>query len=721
MRKLKFLIIPLTALFLGLMVGCRQTQCEHDYGDWRETVAATCEKDGVKKRTCIFCGYVDAVTIDKLGHDYEETLLSEPTCTEEGVKQFVCRNDPSHAYSEPLPALGHDWENGIILKEATCTQDGLSVSAKCRRCSISKEKVVIPALGHDFSGPAEVREATCTQKGEKVLRCKNGCGEEKSEEIPALGHDFSGPPEVREATCTQKGEKILRCKNGCGKTQTEEFPALGHKIQGNEQIVSEPTCTQAGRKKGHCERCQRDIEAEIPALGHILADGADALIPATCTKGGRMKIDCSRCGLVAEVELPALGHLYPEEFTVDSPAECLAAGHEIKKCMREGCGVTLSERMTRPLGHAWGEGTEEDSPCGGTVTTYHCTREGCDGVKQESSYGSRHEFGPYRVVSDTGCLNGYYSEHRCTVCGLTETTHFSHLLGHEWGTSYIIGAQPTQTSDGYKYLACKTCGAEKSGSRVTLPRYTLGREMKFEITLVRAYNLPFTGEGVVHVLDEDGEEVFTGNTENGSIAFSLPAKDYKVKVTDLPKGFSVEDYQLSPSGAFLRMEVGGSIQEGEKPSGEKYNVGDLIYDMEFESYAGVTYNVKELLKTYKAVILNFYYTTCPNCNEEFPIMKEVLKEYGEDVVVVFINAWDESKSKVDDHANRYGLQDQIIAKTFLISDFVGGNDWGYPTTLVIDSQGIISEMIAGAMRGDTFQNLVEKYIEIAKINGWKKS
>lgn len=682
MKKWKFLLLFLLPLAMGI-AGCDSQaetpgKCKHEFGEIRITQPATCEKNGIKKKTCKKCGYVEAEIIDKLEHDYEEIILKEATCTEAGEKEYVCRNDSTHAYTEEIPALGHDWTDGAVEKEATCTEDGISSAAQCKKCGAKKEASRIPALGHDFNASEQV---------------------------------------TKEATCTEDGEKAVFCTHGCGTKQTEKIPALGHHLVGKAEDLAQPDCVNPGKRKQYCDRCQKDVVTDIPALGHDMSGAGNVLTPATCSESGWIDLDCPRCKLKTSGELPALGHLYPDEYTVDVPATCEQAGHEIKVCMREGCDVVLAEKMTKSLGHSFSEnGETRESECGGTITTYHCTREGCDGIKEEVTVGSEHEMGEYVYKTKSNCLEPSIANRTCVNCGYVETLRFAGFNFHSWNTAYTIGLQPTQSSDGYKYIACKTCGSEKSDSRVTLPRYTLDRTMKFEVSLCRTSLRPFNGEGTVHVYDGNSE-VFQGKTENGSIQFSLTAKEYTVKVTDLPSGYTANKYTLSPSSAFFMLEVKASATDKEEDPNQIYKVGDLIGNLSFQDYEDKTYYVSDLLKQYKAIILDFYYTTCTVCNREFPEVVEAIKKYGDQVLVVFVNGHGESKDRVMSHAKSYGFENQIIAQKPLMDKFQGSEYWGFPTTVVIDSEGTYSEIIEGAAQGG-FEKLMERYIQYAKTSGW---
>lgn len=52
-------------------------------------------------------------------HNYNDGVVTkEATCTTDGIKTFTCQNCGS-AYTKDIPATGHNYNDGIITKEAT--------------------------------------------------------------------------------------------------------------------------------------------------------------------------------------------------------------------------------------------------------------------------------------------------------------------------------------------------------------------------------------------------------------------------------------------------------------------------------------------------------------------------------------------------------------------------------------------------------------------------
>ena len=68
------------------------------------------------------------VIIPATGHDWDDGVVTtEATCTTEGVITYTCRNDSSHVYTETIPAMGHDW--GDPVWTWTATDSGYSATA----------------------------------------------------------------------------------------------------------------------------------------------------------------------------------------------------------------------------------------------------------------------------------------------------------------------------------------------------------------------------------------------------------------------------------------------------------------------------------------------------------------------------------------------------------------------------------------------------------------
>ena len=123
-------------------------------------------------------------------HDWDEGVITtEPTCTTKGVKTFTCKNCKT-TKTEEVNALGHDYsKNWTIDKKATCTEEG-SKSHHCTRCDSKKDVTIISKTSHNYDEGVITKEATKTETGIKTYTCKD-CKTTKTEVIPKRNDDFN--------------------------------------------------------------------------------------------------------------------------------------------------------------------------------------------------------------------------------------------------------------------------------------------------------------------------------------------------------------------------------------------------------------------------------------------------------------------------------------------------------------------------------------------------
>ncbi len=81
----------------------------HDFGEWKVTVNGTCVQKEKQAHVCRLCGYEEIKYTGYGDHDWDEgAVTKEPTATEDGIRTYTCKNDPSHTKTEPIPATGKD-------------------------------------------------------------------------------------------------------------------------------------------------------------------------------------------------------------------------------------------------------------------------------------------------------------------------------------------------------------------------------------------------------------------------------------------------------------------------------------------------------------------------------------------------------------------------------------------------------------------------------------
>lgn len=121
----------------------------------------------------------------------------------------------------------HTWdENYTVDKKATCTEVG-SKSVHCRYCSEVKDVQAIPAIGHEYGDWKVVKEATKMTSGEREKYCTT-CGNVVKETISAIKKEKKDKPATGDngqAANSNMERKLVN--TATRKSQDEEAPETG--------------------------------------------------------------------------------------------------------------------------------------------------------------------------------------------------------------------------------------------------------------------------------------------------------------------------------------------------------------------------------------------------------------------------------------------------------------------------------------------------------------
>ena len=254
-------------------------------------------------------------------------------------------------------ACEHEWNDGEVTTEPTCTEAGKIVYT-CTKCGETREEDV-DALGHDWGEWEVTKEATCTEKGEQKHVCSR-CGEEETEEIDVDPDAHQWNEDGRQnATCSAEGWIHYSCVNNPDHEKTEPIDIDPEAHVWDEGVVTEPTCTEGGYTTYTCTLCgATKVENETEALGHDWGEW-EVTKEATATEDGEQKHVCNRCGAEETEVIPATGEPEPCEHEwndgeVTKEPTCTEAGEKTFTCSK--CGETKTEAIDA-LGHDWGDWT----------------------------------------------------------------------------------------------------------------------------------------------------------------------------------------------------------------------------------------------------------------------------------------------------------------------------------------------------------------------------
>ncbi len=320
------------------------------------------------------------INVYRCEHHWDQgEIITEATCTEEGEKKFTC-SICGDEKTEKVSATGHQHTEIRNKKEATCKEEGYSGDTWCKDCGkkILSGQTIAKTENHSWDAGKVTTKATCTEEGEKTFTCSI-CGDEKTEKVSATGHQHTEIRNKKEATCKEEGYSGDTWCKDCGK-----------KILSGQAIV---------KTEDHSWN-QGEITKE-----------------PTCKEEGEKTFTCSICGNTKTEKVSTTDHQHMEIRNQKNPT-CKEAGYSGDTYCAD-CGVKISSGKTiaKTKNHNWD---------GGVITTEPtCTERG------EKTF-------------------------TCTICGNTNTKKVN-ATGHSYG-AYKVVKEPTNKRKGLKSKTCSVCG-----------------------------------------------------------------------------------------------------------------------------------------------------------------------------------------------------------------------------------------------------------------------
>ena len=240
-------------------------------------------------------------------------------------------------------------------------------------------------------------------------------------------------------------------------------------------------------------------------------------------------------------------------------------------------------------------------------------------------------------------------------------------------------------------VSCAACGVQEPPD-ATAPAAEAG----YTVSVKTAGAMALPGIDVyIYADDTLSELVRYGQTdEAGSASFTLPqSQDYAITLSGTAAGYEVaSSYPFNGTAAEITL-TSSLIRDGSL-SNASLGVGDVMYDFTVTTPDGQSVTLSELLAEKDMVLLNFWYTTCTYCVEEFPFMEEAWNQYSDSVGIIALNPLEEDNAIASFQA-QYGL-DFTMAKCPAAWSAAFGIS-GYPTSIVVDRYGVICLVEAGGI------------------------
>lgn len=479
------------------------TFSQEDYKEELRTAGNVCKDGGTIKASFTCPGSTTVIT-----NDDGSTTTKKTPCAYYKNGEFSQTRSIS-----PLPHT----VKVLDAKPATCEQAGLTEGARCIVCGemIIKQEV-IDKLDHTLDGVKKetiVKEATCTEDGVKVITQKcTKCGNDITQEeikIPANGHMFAEDPQteviVKTATCTEKGLKGHRrvctvedCKQVepcpvCDDPKTSEEDLLKHWESFLNPAPATPAAPGAGdaAETTHwAEEYEADkTDLSIHPAGELKEEKRETEIK-DCKEGGIRKItyQCQACKeqIVEEEDISPAEHTPAEPDTVVVAATCTTPGKTIRHATTcSVCGMETSKEetvITSAPGHTWGspepdpaeKENDKAATCGAPGASHVILRCTVCGEKKAQVLDlpatGEHTWGDWAAdANDKG------KEIRtCSVCGETETRDISAGPGD---------STDDPSSSGDDSSGSSSSGGSSSGGTATTPEPT-----RYSVNLIQSSN-----------------------------------------------------------------------------------------------------------------------------------------------------------------------------------------------------------------------------------------
>ncbi len=229
------------------------------------------------------------------------------------------------------------------------------------------------------------------------------------------------------------------------------------------------------------------------------------------------------------------------------------------------------------------------------------------------------------------------------------------------------------------------------------------QDASYSVTVVTKGGMPMASLPVYIYEYEDGElgdladGGYASTDDKGKATFKLPkGGSYAAKIDNsMPDGYDVESYYPLVSND-LTITVSSAVIPETSLTGVTYGLGDVIRDFTVTTTENKTFTLSEVLKEKDAVLINFWYTTCSWCIEEFPLMQSTYEAYSDDIAIIALDPYSEDTlTGIISFQSQFGLTFDVAQDFTALSTAFGVTS--YPTSVMVDRYGMISMIVPGAI------------------------
>lgn len=246
---------------------------------------------------------------------------------------------------------------------------------------------------------------------------------------------------------------------------------------------------------------------------------------------------------------------------------------------------------------------------------------------------------------------------------------------------------------------------KKEPSDITVKVMSEGGEVLSDVGVYIYSDSEMTDLFFADFSDNDGLVTFTGDKNS----------KYTVSLKDVPEGYGVEESYtvfLESSDIVLK----SVLFPEDSINGRTFKKGDVFFDFSVTDTDGNTHKLSELLKTKKAVVLNFWFINCAPCRMEFPFLSEAYENYKDDVAVLAINPYDGDNASISAYAKENNVPFPMVKGDAAWQSALGLT--AYPTTVIIDRYGFVAMSHTGYFQSTED---VEKIFDFFSCDGYTQT
>ena len=247
------------------------------------------------------------------------------------------------------------------------------------------------------------------------------------------------------------------------------------------------------------------------------------------------------------------------------------------------------------------------------------------------------------------------------------------------------------------------------GDKPDTPAGPAGTATTATITVKNTLDAPVADVQVYVYEDDSLSELvtFAKTDAEGKAAVTLSGDKNVAVLKGTAPGYKVEEsYPLSGDTVIT---LSALAAYDTVPSDAKIDLGDPMIDFTFTDLDGNKHVASEILKEKKALVLNFWFTTCNPCAAEFPYLQKAYDAYKDSVALVAVNPYE---TDTEESIKAFRDQNKL---TFPMAD--ADPVWAsvmniiaYPTTVVIDRYGYVAFYHVGTVTEEgVFEKLFKYY------------